>query len=90
MAEWKHGMSAYANHGCRCAICRQANTEKMRAYRNRITSPRQKLAQLKIRRAYLTARLKWLDRQIAELQHEIAVVERIIERYSSAVIQKRA
>jgi len=80
MAHWQHGASAYVNHGCRCDVCRHANTEKVRAYRARKT-PRRTLAQLKIRRAQLAAHLAWLDRKIAEARHKAAVLERIIQRY---------
>jgi hypothetical protein len=30
MAEFKHGYSAYINHGCRCSVCRAGNAAKAR------------------------------------------------------------
>ncbi len=29
---WQHGRSGYTNHGCRCDICKTANTNYMRDY----------------------------------------------------------
>ena len=33
--EFKHGMTGYSHHGCRCLECTKANTERLRRYRDK-------------------------------------------------------